>query len=174
MCRQDWGSGGAHPWGSRGLMSRWQHWDAIEQFHCSPEPLLFITSENASELPFKLSLKGALRPHASMASDHCHFFLIFLFPLLASPLWEQQVPVSRTTPCMWCFGVCLCPDSWLCGWENPQISALCFRLRTPPLCLPMWHAFSAFPDVTLLSVKQNSKYPLYSYTFTKMITEHLL
>lgn len=28
-------------------------------------------------------------------------------------------------------------------------------------------------DVTLLSLKQNAKYPLYSYIFTKIITKHL-
>lgn len=160
----------------RGLENQWT--DGSSEMPSSN----FIVHQNPDvSSPLKTNLKalsncpftGALRPRASMASDRGHFFLIFHFALLASSLWEEQMFVTRTAPCRWCFGVRLSPDSWLWGWENPRIPALCFPLPTPRLCLPTWHAFSAFPDVTLLSLKQNSEYPLYSYTFTETITKHL-
>lgn len=174
MSRQDRAGVGLAHW-ARELMSRWQSWDVIKQFHCSPELLLFTASENESELPFKLFLKGISQTTFSRG-----LWSLSFPPYI--PFSPSRIIHVRTA------GACHQDNPMhvmFCDVSQPRLLALWLRQYTNPSPLfssadsssvssHVIHIFSVFPNITLLSLKQNSKYPLYSWIFTKMITRHLL
>lgn len=61
-----------HPQCSRDLMSRWQPRDVIKQFHCSPDPVNFIVSENYSETPSQTVPKLELTDHVLLCTTCPH------------------------------------------------------------------------------------------------------
>lgn len=111
---------------SRELMCRWQPRDASKQFRCSSDPLIFIISDNFSETPSPTVPKKELTDHVLLCpSHHCHFFGTYLFLIITSSLWEQEMPVARATRCdaSGCVSLqTLCSESW----GNIQIPAPLF------------------------------------------------
>lgn len=95
-----WGTVWGHPQCSRKLMSVWQPRDAIKQFHCSSDPVIFIISENFSEIPSQTVPKEELTDHVLLwLPIRCHFFWKYFCLIIVPLLWEQEMPVAGATLC---------------------------------------------------------------------------